>query len=62
MAFYVTNKISDLDNIVRHIQAIAAVSGQIAGAYYGESGIPSEWLGKLYMRDMITGLADRLAK
>lgn len=38
----------------------AAVYGQLAGAFYGESGIPSGWLGKLAMRDKIQSLADRL--
>jgi ADP-ribosyl-[dinitrogen reductase] hydrolase len=38
----------------------AAVCGQVAGAYYGESGIPSRWLERLVHKDLITGLADRL--
>jgi ADP-ribosyl-[dinitrogen reductase] hydrolase len=38
----------------------AAVCGQIAGAHYGESGIPADWLTKLYARDTITAFADRL--
>lgn len=38
----------------------AAVCGQIAGAYYGESGIPPEWLAKLCMREKITEFADKL--
>ena len=38
----------------------AAVCGQIAGAYYGESGIPAEWLEKLHMREEITRFADKL--
>ena len=38
----------------------AAVCGQIAGAYYGESGLPAEWLQKLCMRDKITEMADKL--
>ncbi len=38
----------------------AAICGQLAGAHYGESGIPSEWLGKLAMRNTITAFADRL--
>ena len=38
----------------------AAVCGQIAGAFYGESGIPAEWLAKLAMRSEITQLADQL--
>lgn len=38
----------------------AAVCGQLAGAYYGESGIPDAWLAKLTMRIEIARLADRL--
>lgn len=38
----------------------AAVCGQIAGAYYGESGIPTPWLERLAMRDEIACLADQL--
>ena len=30
-----------------------AVCGQLAGAYWGESGIPGEWLEGLARRDMI---------
>lgn len=37
-----------------------AVYGQIAGAYYGVSGIPAEWLSKLALQDDITRLADGL--
>jgi ADP-ribosyl-[dinitrogen reductase] hydrolase len=38
----------------------AAICGQLAGAYYGESGIPAEWLEELCMRDTITAFADGL--
>ncbi len=38
----------------------AAVTGQIAGAFYGESGIPERWPAKLAMADLIRDLADRL--
>jgi ADP-ribosyl-[dinitrogen reductase] hydrolase len=38
----------------------AAVCGQVAGAHYGESGIPSRWLELLAHRSMITQLADEL--
>jgi ADP-ribosyl-[dinitrogen reductase] hydrolase len=38
----------------------AAICGQIAGAFYGESGIPAHWLERLAMRDEITKLADEL--
>jgi hypothetical protein len=39
----------------------AAVCGQVAGAFYGESGIPDEWLDKLCMRDRITEFANQLS-
>lgn len=39
----------------------AAQAGQIAGAFYGESGIPAEWLDKLAMGEMIGEMADSLA-
>ena len=39
-----------------------AVCGQLAGAYWGESGIPGEWIDGLPRRDLIetalTGLLD----
>jgi len=38
----------------------AAVVGQLAGAYYGEDGIPREWLMNLVMAEEIGALADRL--
>lgn len=38
----------------------AAVCGQIAGAYYGEHGIPESWRGRVAKRDLILDLADRL--
>ncbi|MEW6263457.1 MAG: ADP-ribosylglycohydrolase family protein [Thermodesulfobacteriota bacterium] len=39
----------------------AAVCGQVAGAFYGQAGIPTSWLERLAMRREITRLADRLA-
>ena len=38
----------------------AAIVGQIAGAYYGASGIPDGWREKLTMVDEITSMADHL--
>jgi ADP-ribosyl-[dinitrogen reductase] hydrolase len=38
-----------------------AVCGQIAGAFYGEPAIPSEWLSRLVMVDEIRAVADRLS-
>ncbi len=39
-----------------------AVYGQLAGAFYGESGIPIEWTGKLALREIIVSFADRLCE
>jgi ADP-ribosyl-[dinitrogen reductase] hydrolase len=38
----------------------AAVCGQVAGAYYGDTGIPVEWLQRLVTRADIEKLAERL--
>ncbi len=38
----------------------AAICGQVAGAFYGEAGIPPSWLGRLVMKTEITTLADQL--
>lgn len=38
----------------------AAVCGQIAGAHYGEEGIPAKWLKRLVMCNEIRDLANRL--
>jgi ADP-ribosylglycohydrolase len=37
-----------------------AVYGQLAGAFYGEEGIPEEWRGKIAMRGLIEDYAVRL--
>jgi ADP-ribosylglycohydrolase len=37
-----------------------AVYGQLAGAFYGESGIPLEWRQKLAHRELIASLAEHL--
>ena len=39
----------------------AAVYGQLAGAYFGEAGLPETWLARLAWRDRISELADRLS-
>ncbi len=38
----------------------AAICGQVAGAHYGEAGIPARWIKQLARSEMIRGLADRL--
>jgi ADP-ribosyl-[dinitrogen reductase] hydrolase len=37
-----------------------AVYGQLAGAFYGEDGIPAKWRSQLVMREMIEAAADTL--
>jgi ADP-ribosylglycohydrolase len=37
-----------------------AVYGQLAGAYYGESGIPGSWRSKLALIDLIRAYADQI--
>lgn len=62
--FYHTNSfeaaILQAVNLGDDADTTAAICGQIAGAYYGETSIPEKWLNKLYMKLEITGLADKL--
>lgn len=48
-------------NLGDDADTIAAISGQIAGACYGETGIPAQWLEKLAMGDEIGELSEQLA-
>jgi ADP-ribosyl-[dinitrogen reductase] hydrolase len=47
-------------NFGEDADSTAAISGQIAGSYYSDSGIPLEWLAKLTMAEEIGALADQL--
>ena len=38
----------------------AAIAGQLAGALWGVSGIPPEWLARLHLVDEITALTNGL--
>jgi ADP-ribosyl-[dinitrogen reductase] hydrolase len=49
-------------NLGNDADTTAAICGQVAGAYYGVSGIPAHWLERLARREEITQLADRLAR
>jgi len=49
-------------NLGEDADTTAAVCGQVAGAFYGEQGIPARWLEKLSMREEIAALADDLAR
>ena len=62
--FYKTKTFKDAvlaaANLGDDADTTAAICGQIAGAFYGESGIPKQWLNQLVMRQEISDLADRL--
>lgn len=63
-AFYHSDDFRDgalmVVNLGDDADTTGAVYGQIAGAYYGESGIPQAWLDKLTMSDYIRVQADKL--
>lgn len=48
-------------NLGGDADTIAAITGQIAGAYYGVEEIPKRWLEKLHQRDEIQILAAQLS-
>lgn len=47
-------------NLGNDADTTGAIYGQIAGAFYGLSGIPAEWSGKLALRELISDYAGRL--
>jgi ADP-ribosylglycohydrolase len=47
-------------NLGNDADTTAAVFGQLAGAYYGEHGIPEPWLARLAHHGLIRRLADQL--
>ncbi|QPT11887.1 ADP-ribosylglycohydrolase family protein [Serratia rubidaea] len=47
-------------NLGDDADSVAATAGQLAGALYGYSGIPDEWLAKLAQRERISQLAESL--
>jgi ADP-ribosyl-[dinitrogen reductase] hydrolase len=49
-------------NLGDDTDTVAAVTGQIAGAYYGETGIPEHWIKKLYDYERIKRLSIELSK
>ena len=48
-------------NMGNDATAAGATTGALAGAMYGESGIPERWLDALTVRERVTTVADRLA-
>lgn len=47
-------------NLGEDADTTAAIAGQLAGALWGASGIPEEWIAMLAWRERIAELADRL--
>jgi ADP-ribosyl-[dinitrogen reductase] hydrolase len=64
--FYVTDSfeaaILKATNLGDDADTTAAICGQLAGAYYGESNIPKHWLNALYQGKMIADVANKLAE
>ena len=64
--FYHTDNFKDAilraTNLGDDADTTAAICGQVAGAFYGEAGIPEDWRNKLVMHDEIRLLADHLYK
>jgi ADP-ribosyl-[dinitrogen reductase] hydrolase len=47
-------------NLGEDADTTAAITGQVAGAFYGVQGIPATWLEKLHMGEEIMGMAEGL--
>jgi ADP-ribosyl-[dinitrogen reductase] hydrolase len=64
--FYTTETFSDAvlaaANLGDDADTTAAITGQIAGAFYGESGIPRNWLDKIVMGNEIGEMAEQLSQ
>lgn len=45
-------------NLGRDTDTVAAVTGGLAGIYYGYDNIPSEWIDDIYQNDFVFGLCD----
>ncbi|MFB8792465.1 MAG: ADP-ribosylglycohydrolase family protein [Potamolinea sp.] len=63
-AFYHSNSFREgcllAVNLGMDADTTAAVYGQIAGAFYGESEIPESWRSQLFHRNLLESFADRL--
>lgn len=63
-AFHTTESFRDgalkVVNLGEDADSTGAVYGQIAGAFYGEAGIPEQWRAKLAMRELIEQRAGEL--
>jgi ADP-ribosylglycohydrolase len=63
-AFFKTDSFEDgcllAVNLGDDADTTGAVFGQIAGAYYGEEGVPQSWRNRLALHGLIGSFADRL--
>ena len=63
-AFYHSNSFKDgallAANLGDDADTTTAIYGQLAGAYYGQQGIPPEWISKLALLDLLKNYADKL--
>lgn len=63
-AFYHSNTFAEgcllAVNLGDDADTTGAVYGQLAGAFYGENGIPETWQKKLAYRDLITSMAEQI--
>ena len=48
-------------NLADDADTVAAVTGQLAGAVYGLSGIPTDWLERIAWKDRLLDVAERMA-
>ncbi len=63
-AFYHSNNFKEgalmAVNLGEDADTVGAIYGQLAGAYYGETGIPQPWLDKLARKDLIHSICQDL--
>lgn len=63
-AFYRSNSFREgalmAVNLGEDADTTGAVYGQLAGAYYGEEGIPGEWRARIARRELIRNLAEKI--
>lgn len=64
--FHITDNFKDAvltaANLGDDADTTAAITGQIAGAYYGEAGIPQHWLNKVVVAKEIGEMAEQLSQ
>lgn len=64
--FHITDNFKDAvltaANLGDDADTTAAITGQIAGAYYGEAGIPQHWLDKVAMAKEVGEMAEQLSQ